>query len=108
MTSGNAAFELVEDGRGRTVVRISGELDMAALMGFDEMLVDVLADGRREVIFDLRPLEFIDSSGITALLRADKRAKEAGIRLFLAPGSKVERLLDVVGVSKMFDRAEPE
>ena len=64
---------LARTGRGRTVVRISGELDMAALVGFDEMLVDVLADGRREVIFDLRPLEFIDSSGITALLRADKR-----------------------------------
>ena len=108
MTSEKTVFEFAEDGRGRCVVRFSGEFDMAAEAAFDQMLAGVLANGRQEVLFDLRPLEFIDSTGIRALLRADGQAKNAGIRLYLAPGAKVDRLLDLVGVSTMFERAEPE
>jgi anti-anti-sigma factor len=52
------------------------------------------------VVVDLRHLEFMDSTGLSVLVRAHQRAEENGRRLGLVNGSQqVQRLLTLTGVA---------
>jgi anti-anti-sigma factor len=52
----------------RSVLRLSGELDLYAISSFQQEWQVVLADGCRELFVDLGDLQFIDSAGLAALL----------------------------------------
>lgn len=86
-------------------VLISGELDIyreAELRSFvDAVLVDRMP---QRLVLDVCRLQFLDSSGLRALLACRDRARSAGLPLSLAvtPGP-VTRLLDVAGVRDWFD-----
>jgi anti-sigma B factor antagonist len=84
-----------------TVVLIaSGELDLASSPVLDEQLRRIGESDVELVIVDLRKLEFIDSSGLTVLVKASQRAEEAGKRFALVKGGQqVERLLNLTGVA---------
>ena len=59
-----ANFEVDTEQRpGEVVVRLSGDLDLAAFDAVDEMLANAQSNGNRCVRIDLRGLEFIDSTG---------------------------------------------
>ena len=52
-------------------------------------------------VVDLRNLEFMDSTGLSVLVRAHQRAEENGRRLGLVNGSQqVQRLLTLTGVAE--------
>ena len=49
---------------------------------------------------DLRELEFLDSTGLSVLVKANRRAVEAGQRFALVRGGpQVQRLLELTGVA---------
>lgn len=52
----------------RSVLRLSGELDLYAVSSFQQEWQAVLAEGCRELYVDLGDLQFIDSAGLAALL----------------------------------------
>lgn len=52
----------------RSVLRLSGELDLYAVPSFQQAWQVVLAEGCRELYVDLGDLQFIDSAGLAALL----------------------------------------
>jgi anti-anti-sigma factor len=71
-------FELRER-PGGIDVRLRGELDMGAVFRLEPALDDLAAHASsREVVFDLRELTFIDSSGLGVLVAADRRVRSAG------------------------------
>jgi anti-sigma B factor antagonist len=75
------AFRMEVDddgGTGEPVLRLFGELDLVSADAVQHALV---ALARSTVVADLTHLEFIDSSGLCALLRARRRIEEAGHRL---------------------------
>jgi anti-sigma B factor antagonist len=74
---------------GGLQVRLIGELDLDAYLGIYELLRNAQLDGTPDVVVDLRAVAFIDSSGIRALLAADKRAAAVGgdFRLIRGPDS---------------------
>ena|SRR6266542_4854676 len=53
---------------GRSVLRLSGELDLYAVPVFQHEWQTLLAEGCRELYVDLGDLQFIDSAGLAALL----------------------------------------
>ncbi len=78
---------------GRVVVVLRGELDVADAARVAAALTEVAAS-ERQVIVDLAGLEFIDSSGLAALVRVRKHARHAGGDLLLAaPRHQVLRVL---------------
>jgi anti-sigma B factor antagonist len=86
----------VEDDGALLVLRLAGELDLAALPQFQERL-ERHGTGRRALVVDLRRLDFMDSSGLRVLVQLQGR--EDGTRVaFIAPGERVGRLLDMTGV----------
>jgi anti-anti-sigma factor len=85
----------------RTVLMaLSGELDLAASPLFEEEL-DRIRDGVDLVILDLRELDFMDSTGLTAVIKAHQRCHDSGQRLVLIRGpQQVQRLLTLTGVKE--------
>jgi anti-sigma B factor antagonist len=86
----------------RVIVALSGELDVADAVRVATALEAVAAD-QREIIIDLTGLEFIDSSGLAALVRARKQARHAGGDVLLAaPQRQVLRFLSLTRLVSVF------
>jgi anti-sigma B factor antagonist len=89
----------VRDDGGAIVVAVSGELDLASSPVLEGALERVHASGCSLVIMDLRELEFMDSTGLSVLIKAQQRAQEAGRRFGLVRGgTQVQRLLSLTGI----------
>jgi anti-sigma B factor antagonist len=90
-----------------TVLSVSGELDLASSPVLEEELERVAESDADVVIVDLRELEFMDSTGLSVLVRAHQRAEEQGRRFGLVNGSQqVQRLLTLTGVADRLTRAD--
>jgi anti-sigma B factor antagonist len=96
---------------GHVVVALRGELDMIDATDVAAALAVVIAR-EPEIIVDLAGLEFMDCSGVTALLRGRKLALLAGGDLRLAapqPGVllvlSLTRMTDVLLVHASVDEA---
>jgi anti-sigma B factor antagonist len=85
-------------------VELSGELDLATASKLEDELKRVERDEPPMIVLDLRPLAFLDSSGLRALLSADARAREAGYRLVLIRGD--ERVQRVLRIKRLDERLE--
>jgi anti-sigma B factor antagonist len=82
------------------IIRVSGELDLASSPTLEQELERVASSGVSLVVVDLRELEFMDSTGLSVLVRAHQRAAESSQRFGLVNGSQqVQRLLDLTGVA---------
>jgi anti-anti-sigma factor len=85
---------------GHVIVALRGELDMLDAAGVAGALVAVTARGP-QVIVDLAALEFIDASGLGALVSARKHARRAGGDVLLAAPQR--RVLEVLAVTRLVD-----
>ncbi|MDQ6817818.1 MAG: STAS domain-containing protein [Actinomycetota bacterium] len=83
------------------VLTLGGELDLAACPELEEELDQALRSQVSLVLVDLRELDFMDSTGLSALVRAHQRAEQNGQRFVLVNGShQVQRLLSLTGMEK--------
>src|SRR5256885_13299135 len=72
---------------GSTVtVAFSGELDISRAEEVERELERIEADGPDLIVFDLRDLEFLDSTGLRLILGADSRGRREGRRVVIVPG----------------------
>ena len=88
---------------GYAVVELRGELDVSSASSLRERLLGILADQAPNLILDLSRLTFIDSTGISVLLAAERRAHELGGSLSLAgPQKIVTRVLHITSLDRHF------
>lgn len=92
------------DGPDRVHVELRGELDLATAPKLEDELKSIEQAAPPLIVLDLRPLAFMDSSGLRALLAADARAREAGRRLVLIRGD--ERVQRVLRITRLDERLE--
>ena len=89
--------------RGAPCVALRGELDVAEAPALEQALDAAIADSAGAFLIDACELEFLDSSGIRALLRARALlGREDRTLALICPPGAVRRALDVVGVSDLF------
>lgn len=89
---------------GRTVIAVSGELDVLTAPQLHARLDEAIDQGHRDVWVDLRPTEFIDSSGLSALVAANKRIRSLGGDLGLVcPAGNIRRLIEIVSLDQIFE-----
>ena len=83
----------------RTVVAVTGELDVHTATDLQSALRDLIDSGSADVIVDLRELEFLDSTGLGVLVRALKWAREAGGGLqVIADDDKIVKVFTITGL----------
>ncbi len=85
------------------VVHLAGELDINTSPDLQETLAP-LCDAPRRVAVDLSDLEFIDSTGLAALLGAHKALNDQGGTLELRhPSKMVVGLVQITGLDDVFE-----
>ena len=91
----------VRDADQAVVIGVTGELDLASSPGLEQELEQRMSAGTQLLIVDLRQLEFMDSTGLSVLVRAHQRATESGQRFAVVRGpQQVQRLLSLTGVAE--------
>lgn len=92
-----------EEVDGRLVVAVAGDLDLGSAPALEGALAE-LAPFERPVVIDLDEVEFIDSSGMRALLAVNDIVLAAvGTPVTLAGGTAAtKRLIELTGIDQVF------
>jgi anti-sigma B factor antagonist len=84
----------------RTVLAVTGEVDLATAPELRSAVDTALASGAQELWLDLSATAFMDSSGLHVLLDAHRRIRGLRRRLaIVCPGGPVRRLFEIAGVA---------
>ncbi|WP_189787201.1 STAS domain-containing protein [Streptomyces capitiformicae] len=89
---------------GSTVVTLCGELDLLVVPALSAALDALTAVSRPDLVLDLRPVSFIDCSGLGVLCRAHRRIRSRHGRLRLVTSDRAfRRLLRCTRLSGVFE-----
>jgi anti-anti-sigma factor len=84
---------------GWHTLRLSGELDLVSTQLLDDAIAHVDAITIDGITLDLGKVEFIDSTGVRAVLTLRERCRQRGTEFQIVPGSPaVQRVFDVTGL----------
>jgi anti-sigma B factor antagonist len=90
-----------------TTVVLVGEIDLVTTVRLDRALTAVLDAEPAWLRLDLVDVSFMDTSGVAILLKARRKALEAGCRFTVKSASPtIQRLLEITGLASLL--AEPE
>ena len=73
---------------------------------FTEELIRLIDGGTTELVIDLTRLEFIDSTGLSAILQANRKLDGKGQLVLREPTPLVRQVLEVTGLTGAL-RIEP-
>jgi len=93
--SKKATVEGAREESDASVIRISGELDLASVPGVESDIESIVAAAPERLAFDLSGVTFMDSSGIAMLLRAAKRVAHIEVR---DPSPAVQLIIEATGL----------
>ncbi len=90
----------VETADQRATVQVTGEVDLETSAALRTALLDLANDGAQLVTVDLAETDFIDSTGLHALVVAMKQLREHGGDLVLrSPSRNAARVLELSGLA---------
>tara|TARA_B100000700_G_C15005791_1_gene838443 strand:+ start:121 stop:477 length:357 start_codon:yes stop_codon:yes gene_type:complete len=91
--------------KGSLVFHFTGQLDAYSEKQFLEYVDDVLLTNNSSVVFDLSQIDFLDSSGLGALVQLAKQCKESK-RAFLVVGNpRVTQTIKLVRLGEFLNLA---
>ena len=97
----------IETDDGRARVALSGELDISSAARVEEQLATVQAESPELLVLDLRELQFMDSTGLRLIVRADEAARAGGTRFVIVRGPEaVQRVFQIVGLDERLDMTD--
>ena len=86
------------------VVTLAEEIDVTIADEIREHLLSVVNQGATTLIVDMSQTTFCDSAGVTALVRAHRRATEDGTKFrAVVTSPAVSRVLEITGVDRLID-----
>jgi anti-sigma B factor antagonist len=99
---------LTVESQANGVVFVAGELSLAEAPILESHLAEVLAKASSAVVVDLAGVEFIDSTGLSVLVRAQQHAAERGLEFGVQnPRAQAHRLLSLTGLEERLTIATP-
>jgi len=92
----------VRPDRDRAVLRVAGELDMAAAPSVAAAVDELLEAGFARVVIDLSALSFLDSAGVHMLVSAHHAAERRTCELSLVRGPRdIQRVLELTATDSL-------
>ncbi|MGH8936189.1 MAG: STAS domain-containing protein [Acidimicrobiia bacterium] len=86
-----------------SVLEVGGEIDLATAAQLREAVLDLIQNGSRQVVVDLRGVEFMDSTGLGVLVGALKRLREQeGDLVLVCTEGPVLKILTLTGLDRVF------
>ena len=96
-------LETFTAGTDCAVLHIAGEVDVYSAPQLRERVIQLLADGIPHIIADLRGVDFLDSTGLGALVGSLKRLREQDGSLKLVTGAgRIPQLFRLTGLVRVF------
>ncbi len=97
-------MELIESSTdGVTVVEPRGRMDTAGAKPFGDRMIELIRSGSRQIVVDLKHIQYISSAGFRALLIARKQSADTQGRLVLCGlSAEVRRLFEISAFTDMF------
>jgi anti-sigma B factor antagonist len=87
---------------GRMVVVAIGEVDIYTAPQLDAELSRLTAEDRTDLVVDLSRVDFLDSTGLSVLVKALKRVREAEGRLdVVVTADRVARVFRITGLDEL-------
>jgi anti-sigma B factor antagonist len=84
------------------VIKPKGRLTMVSTAGLRSLVAETVAGGQNHLVIDLSETEFIDSSGLGALVAGLKSARQAGGDLRIArPSDQVRTVLELTNLDRV-------
>jgi anti-sigma B factor antagonist len=83
-------------------VCVRGDVDLVTAAEVERELLAAAELGARRILVDLTETTFIDSSAIRVLVTGGERLVSSGLQFGLVCGPSVRRVLEIVGVDRMF------
>jgi anti-sigma B factor antagonist len=78
-------------------VELAGSLDTATAPALEHGLQPLLADGTRQLVFDLAGLKFVSSAGLRVFGMARKRLRETGGQVcFVHMQPQIEEVFEII------------
>jgi anti-sigma B factor antagonist len=83
----------------RHAIFLSGEVDVSSSQLLEDAIADACEAGAKEVVLDMGGIEFMDSTGLRAILRGKALCEEKDCDYQVTPAQRpVEQTLAVTGV----------
>ena len=96
------SFDTTVAESGDTVIRPTGHLDMLAAPQFKALVASVVMGEHAGVVVDLTGVDFIDSSGIGAIISGLRTTREAGSEFRIASvTAQVRAVLELTNVDRI-------
>ena len=90
-------------GDGAYVISLSGEVDLYTAPEFKQQLLDVIAQGGRQVIVDFTDTTFIDSTTLGVLVGGVKRLRPNDGQLSLVCSDRnITKIFEITGLDRVF------
>jgi anti-sigma B factor antagonist len=87
---------------GVVLLALAGEVDILSVGELKRRAAQLAALMPAHVVFDLSGLEFIDSSGINALVQAVRTIEAGGgTAVLAAPSPEARRVFEIIGLSQV-------
>ena len=85
------------------VISLAGEVDLYTAPEFKQQLLDVIAQGGRQVIVDFTDTTFIDSTTLGVLVGGVKRLRPNGGQLSLVCSDRnITKIFEITGLDRVF------
>lgn len=97
-----ADIEDILVGHGAAVLRLEGEIDLATVDHFRQVLDDLVENHPSDVIIDATGITFMDSNGLHVLVEGKRVIHERGSNIVLISSPSVRRVLELVFPGRLF------
>ena len=85
------------------VIELGGEVDLYTAPEFKERLVQVIEDGKKQLVVDLSKATFIDSTTLGVLVGGVKRLRPTGGSLSLVcTDQNITKIFEITGLDRVF------
>ena len=85
------------------VIELGGEVDLYTAPEFKERLVQVIEDGKKQLVVDLSKATFIDSTTLGVLVGGVKRLRPTGGSLALVcTDQNITKIFEITGLDRVF------
>jgi anti-sigma B factor antagonist len=102
---GRVNFDVQTDkvGDGTYVISLSGEVDLYTAPEFKQQLLDVIAEGAKEVVVDFTSTTFIDSTTLGVLVGGVKRLRsQDGMLSLVSSDRNITKIFEITGLDRVF------
>ncbi len=85
------------------VIDLGGEVDLYTAPEFKERMVQVIEDGKKQLVVDLSKATFIDSTTLGVLVGGVKRLRPSGGSLALVcTDQNITKIFEITGLDRVF------